>query len=271
MTEGARPSPEADALDERHTADAELAAASAVGTAGGGAISEDSWALSWATRPRLRGWFHAAAAVATVPVTVLAVRRSPKGAARAGVAVFGASYATMLTASAAYHRLPRSAAQARWFRRVDHAAIFGAIAGTWTPVALVILPAPAAAGVIAGVWGTAVAGAATKLSTLEGTRDHARWAYLALGWASVGLIPFVVRRAGWVPLANLVAGGIAYSAGAALLGSKRWPDATWFGHHEAWHVAVLGGGAFHAVAVGQLVTGSTVIAPPPRRRRFRRR
>lgn len=232
---------------------------------------DDGWALSWATRPRLRGWIHAGAAAATVPLAVLAVRRSPRGARRVGVAVFGASYATMLTASAAYHRLPRTAAQARWFRRVDHAAIFGAIAGTWTPVALVVLPAPAAAGVIAGVWGTAVAGAVTKLTTLEGTRDHARWAYLALGWASVGLIPFVVRRAGWVPLANLVAGGVAYSAGAALLGSKRWPDATWFGHHEAWHVAVLGGGAFHAAAVAQLVTGVGTPPPAPNRRRLRRR
>lgn len=234
--------------------------------AAGAPVADDGWALNWATRPRLRGWIHAAAAAATVPITVLAVRRSPRGAKRVGVAVFGASYATMLTASAAYHRLPRSAGQARWFRRVDHAAIFGAIAGTWTPVAIVILPAPAAAGVIAGVWSTALAGAATKLTTLDGTRDHARWAYLALGWASVGLIPFVVRSGGWVPLANLVAGGVAYSAGAALLGSKRWPDARWFGHHEAWHVAVLGGGAFHAAAVAQLVTGVGAPPPPPRRR-----
>lgn len=214
---------------------------------------EDGWALSWSRRPRLRGWIHAGAAAAVVPITVLAARRAPRGAARVGVAVFGASYATMLTASAAYHRLPRSARQARWFRRVDHAAIFGAIAGTWTPVAIVTLPAPAATAVIAGVWGTAAAGAVTKLTTLDGTRDHARWAYLVLGWASVGLIPFVWKRGGWVPLANLVAGGVSYSAGAALLGSNRWPDARWFGHHEAWHVAVLGGGAFHAVAVGQLI------------------
>ncbi len=233
-------------------------------------VAGDSWALNWATRPKLRGWFHVVAAAAVAPVTVLAVRRSPKGAARAGVAVFGASYATMLAASAAYHRLPRSAAQARWFRRVDHAAIFGAIAGTWTPVAIVTLPGPAAAGVIAGVWGTAVAGAATKLSTLEGTRDHARWAYLVLGWASVGLIPFVIRRGGWLPLANLFAGGVAYSAGAALLGSQRWPDATWFGHHEAWHVAVLGGGVLHAVAVGQLIAEQpATIAPVGRRVRRR--
>jgi len=230
---------------------------------------DDGWALSWARRPRLRGWIHAGAAAATVPVTVLAARRAPKGAARVGVAVFGASYATMLTASAAYHRLPRSAAQARWFRRVDHAAIFGAIAGTWTPVAIVTLPGPAAAVPHTPAMTAAAAGAATKLTTLEGTRDHARWAYLALGWASVGLIPFVWRRGGWVPLANLVAGGVSYSAGAALLGSNRWPDARWFGHHEAWHVAVLGGGALHAVAVAQLigapVPGAVIESGRPRR------
>lgn len=217
-------------------------------------INEDEgWADAWARRPKLRGWFHAGAAAIGVPATMVAAQRAPEGRVRTSIAVFGAGYTTMLGASAAYHRLARSPAQARWLRRVDHAAIFAAIAGTWTPIAVIVLPPPATPFVLAGVWASAGAAAVTKLITLEGQRDHVRWAYMVLGWAAVGVFPWVWTVGGWLPLAEILAGGVAYSAGAALMRAKWWEDARWFGTHEAWHVAVLAGGTIHAVAIAQLV------------------
>lgn len=220
-------------------------------------IEEDEgWAEAWARRPKLRGWFHAGAAAIGVPATMVAAQRAPAGRVRVAVSVFGGAYTTMLGASAAYHRLARTPEQARWLRRVDHAAIFGAIAGTWTPIAVLVLPPPVTPFVLAGVWTAAGAAAVTSLTTLEGERDHVRWAYHVLGWAAVGVVPFVWAAGGWVPLVEIIAGGVAYSAGASLMRARFWEDARWFGTHEAWHVAVLAGGTVHAVAIAQLVRAS---------------
>ena len=98
------------------------------------------WAAEWAARPRLRGWQHALAILPAAAGAATLAARATNRRERVAAVAWGAGIVGMLTASASYHRLPRSERTAKVLRRLDHAAIWGAVAGTWTPIALAVLP-----------------------------------------------------------------------------------------------------------------------------------
>jgi hemolysin III len=175
--------------------------------------------------------------------------------ARVGLFVFGGGYSAMLAASAAYHRLPRSERQARWFRRVDHSMIYVAEAATVTPLALLLLPPPLSGAVVGGAWAAAATGATLKLTRLDEERNGGSWLYLAIGWAGAAMAPRVYRRGGPGALAAMAAGGVLYSGGFAVL-AKRRPDPApgVFGYHEVWHTLVLAAGLCHAEMLRRVVT-----------------
>lgn len=159
----------------------------------------------------------------------------------------------MLAASAAYHRLSRSPRQAQWLRRLDHSMIFVAVAGTYTPIVLAVLPKKAAIPAVVGAWTVAAAGALSKLR-LKPSSHSAVWLYIAFGWGGVAATPFVLRKGGAPAVAALAAGGVAYTAGAAVLAAQKpWPSPRFATYHELWHAMTLAGGALHAVAIARLL------------------
>ena len=214
------------------------------------------WVASQAARPKLRGWLHAAAfPLAVAGGTALTLRVRDRRA-RLGLVVFGAGYSAMLAASASYHRLPRSARQAHWLRRVDHSMIYVAEAATVTPLALMVLPSPLAELVVGGAWTAAGAGAAIKMTHLDDERSGGSWLYLAIGWSAAAMAPLVFTRGGKEALAFMAAGGLLYSGGFAVL-AKRWPDPApgVFGYHEVWHGLVLAAGLCHAEMLRRVLAG----------------
>ena len=109
-------------------------------------------------------------------------------AARAGVVVYAAGLCSMLVASTTYHRWVHSLRwRARW-RRADHAMIFMAIAGTATPLCLVVLPRTAAIVTLALLWSAAVFGAVIKLTRWRRGDRLATAMYVGNGWAGVVLV-----------------------------------------------------------------------------------
>src|SRR5687767_10180688 len=94
-----------------------------------------------AQKPRFRGVLHQVAAVVAAGAGLALVSGAPTGRAAAAAAVFAASLVVLFAVSATYHRITWSAGARAWMRRADHAAIFVLIAGTFTPVALLGLPA----------------------------------------------------------------------------------------------------------------------------------
>lgn len=246
----------------------------AIDAASAWAADHAAWAEEWAARPLLRGWLHVGAAGVAVPVGILVARRAPTRATRIACGVWVAGVSTMFATSATYHRGSRGRRSERWLRRADHAAIFGAVAGTWTPIAVASLPPPASTVTLIAVWGAAAAGAVTKFVRLDETRSAGSWAYPTLGWAAVGLAPFVWQRAGWKAIVSMTAGGLAYTIGAVVF-TRQKPDPApgVFGYHEVWHTATLVGAACHAHTVATVVAGHG--SPPARapwwRRRPRRR
>ena len=146
--------------------------------------------------------------------------------------------------STLYHALPRGRAK-RWFNRLDHAAIFVFIAGSYTPFTLGVLSGPWGWSLFGVVWGIATLGVTLKL--IDRWR-HPLWStglYLAMGWVVLAALAPLIDRMPAAGLAWLLAGGLSYTLGAVVFSF----DSRWRYAHALWHLFVLGGSACHFIAV----------------------
>ena len=216
-------------------------AADAAGGAGGGAAGPGG---ARAMAPRLRGVLHAgafpAAAVAGVVLTALA----PTQAARLAAAVYSVTCMALFGVSAAYHRSPPASRRRGLLARLDHVSILLVIAGTYTPLAVLALRGQARLAVLAVIWAGAAGGALARLIWRPAWRPAPRWLitslFIALGWVAVFVLPQLLRDAGALVLALVLAGGMLYSLGAVIYGLKRpHPSPQWFGFHEVFHAMTI--------------------------------
>jgi hemolysin III len=169
-----------------------------------------------------------------------------------GAGVFGGTAMLLYLVSTLYHALPVGRAK-RWLNRLDHAAIYVFIAGSYTPFTLGVLRGPWGWTLFGIVWGIAAIGVTVKL--IDRLR-HPLWStglYVAMGWVVlVAVVPLAQRMSG-AGLAWLVAGGLAYTLGAAVF---------LFDHrvrylHSLWHLFVLAGGVCHFFAALIAAAGSS--------------
>jgi hemolysin III len=183
------------------------------------------------------------ATVAAFPVLVMAAQQRGDPAAIVGASVFATTMVLLYLASTLFHALPRCRAK-RVFQILDHSAIYLLIAGTYTPFTLGVLRGSWGWTLFGIVWGLAVVG--TVLKALGGVRytTLSTWMYLAMGW-----VVLIAAETVWtlVPgwgLFWLVAGGVAYTAGAVFFMAER---IRYF--HFVWHLFVVAGTACHFIAV----------------------
>lgn len=161
-------------------------------------------------------------------------------------AVYGAALVLLYTSSGLYHALRLGERGTRRMRRLDHIMIYLLIAGTYTPVCLVPLRGAWGYGLLATVWGLALAGALCKLWWLQAPRWLSTALYLGLGWLALTAIYPLAMTLPWGGLAWLGLGGLCYSLGAVVYALQRpdpWPGR--FGFHEIWHLMVMAGSFCH--------------------------
>jgi hemolysin III len=205
-------------------------------------------------KPRLRGVFHQWAFVASLVAGAVLVAMAPSARAAAVGGIYGAALAGMFGASALYHRVAWPPSLRPWLRRLDHSMIFVLIAGTSTPVTVLILEGVLPIVVLGVVWGGALAGLVLNLMWISAPRRLIASVYVVLGWVGIVLLPEVVRSAGLAPAALFVAGGALYTAGAAIYMLRRPdPRPAVFGFHELFHVFVIAAAAAHFVAIAAFV------------------
>lgn len=165
-----------------------------------------------------------------------------------GALVFGLSMTAMYTASSLYHALRVSAGVLLGLRRLDHAAIFLFIAGTYTPVVLQAIEPSWKPWAMGLVWGLALSGVLFRVFVLQAPRWLYTLSYMGLGW----LVVFFWPKLHLPPdsVVWLVAGGAAYSLGAINY-ALRWPDPFpgVIGFHGIWHLFVLAGSICMYLAV----------------------
>jgi hemolysin III len=180
------------------------------------------------------------AALAATPMLVLSAVRHGDAGYIVGVSIFAGSMLLLYLASTVYHAWPDGEAKRR-LRRIEHAAIFVLIAGTYTPFTLGALRGTWGWALLGTVWGIAAVG--IGLTLLE--RDRLKTLlYLAMGWLIVVAIVPLWQALGPSGFLWLLAGGLAYTLGVAFFVAKQMRYA-----HFVWHLFVLAGTACHAVAV----------------------
>jgi hemolysin III len=214
-------------------------------------LAEAAGRVAAAIKPRLRGWIHAGMAPLALAWGIVLVALAPPGAPRLAATVFALATTVLFGTSAIYHRGTWSPRANAVLRRLDHSNIFLVIAGTYTPLALLLLPPSTARVLLIVVWGGAVAGIAMRTLWLGAPRWIYVPVYVALGWVAVWFLPAFARSGGASVMWLVIAGGLGYTLGALIYGLKRPnPSPRWFGFHELFHVGTVIGYVCHAVAVG---------------------
>lgn len=209
------------------------------------------------TRPLLRGRLHQVAFIVSIPLGVTLVALGRDGLARAAGAVYAVSLMALYGVSAAYHRLPWSPRARAWMRRLDHSTIFVLIAGSYTPVALLVLRGAWRVSILATVWGVAIVGIALKMTRLERMHRIGPVMYIALGWTAIVALPRILGSVGPASIALMFAGGVLYTAGAVVFSLRR-PDPAprVFGYHEVWHSMVIAASLCHYALMMLLALGA---------------
>ena len=139
-------------------------------------------------------------------------------------------------------------------RRADHSTIFIAIAGSYTPVAVIALHGWARATLLCVVWGGAIVGIALRQLWLDAPKWAITLPYVVVGWAAMLVVPQLVRALGLAGFALLATGGLAYTAGAVVYARKR-PDPVpnTFGYHEVFHALTIVGATVQLAVLAFIV------------------
>ncbi len=160
-------------------------------------------------KPRLRGVSHQYTAYIAAPVGLLLTLKATTRKAAIGSLVYTASLVVLFSISALYHRPTWQPQQRKWMRRLDHAAIFFLIAGTYTPICLLALPGSPGEQLLVTVWTGALIGVAQSLFWVTAPKALVTALYLLLGWAGVKSVG-QLRDTGVLLVA---CGGAAYTLG----------------------------------------------------------
>lgn len=203
-------------------------------------------------RPRLRGLLHEVAFFIALIGTAALIALAHRPQALLGASVYGASLSTLFGVSALYHRGHWSPRVRRWLRRLDHSAIFVLIAGTWTPLCLMIDRGRSLA--LSVAWGGATLGVLQAVFCPRARTWLVAAGAVLLGWASVPFLRQIAQVAGTTGTALLVTGGVIYTLGAIVYALRRPdPAPSVFGYHEVFHALVVIAAACH-FAVVALIT-----------------
>ncbi len=201
-------------------------------------------------RPALRGVIHRGSVPVAICLTVLLATRAPTGGTRAAAIIYGVCVIAMLTVSGIYHLPSLFSRERRLLRRLDHATILVAIAGTYTGVIVLGMSGATQTVLLALVWSIAVTGIVLRMVWFDGPTVLGAVIYLGFGWfLVVHPVAFVQALAG-PELALLAAGGLLYTAGAVIFALGRpnpWPST--FGFHEVWHTCVVAAAFCHWLSI----------------------
>ncbi len=185
-----------------------------------------------------------AAVLAAAGLALIVVLAASTDSAKAvtSVAIYGTTLFLAFLFSSLYHGVWHRSTK-RVLLVLDHISIFLLIAGTYTPITLIVLPQPLGWTLFGVLWGLAAIGIAARLWSRQLTSIHIP-VFLAMGWIGFAWAGTIFEHLGSGGTWLLLAGGFAYSGGVVFYLWRRLPF-----NHAIWHACVLGGGVCHFVAV----------------------
>ncbi|MFV0461600.1 MAG: PAQR family membrane homeostasis protein TrhA [Nostocoides sp.] len=206
-------------------------------------------------KPLLRGWLHAGMAPVALTLGIVLIALASSAAARWAAVVFTATAVLLFGTSAIYHRGEWSPTVTAVLKRLDHSNIFLIIAGSYTPFAL-LLPPDQARTLLVLVWSGALGGVVFRTVWVGAPRWLYTPIYVLLGWVAVFYLRPLLHYGGWAVIVLVVIGGLLYTLGAIVYGTKRpnpWPR--WFGFHEIFHALTVAAFGTHFAAATLVIHG----------------
>ncbi len=160
-------------------------------------------------------------------------------------AIYGFTVFLMFFSSAVYHSINVSFEKEEFFRLLDHIMIYLVIAGSYTPICIIVLEGDWQIGMLIGIWAFAAIGILKKIFWLNAPRWFSTGLYLLMGWLAVLIFPII-----WNELPHwfsywIVIGGLFYSIGAIIYIFEKPNFSERFGFHELWHLFVMAGAFSH--------------------------
>lgn len=186
---------------------------------------------------------------AAVPLLVKA-GLSAGGQHFAAMVIFISSMILLYGASATYHSVNVTGRNLRFFKKIDHMMIFVLIAGSYTPVCLIVLGGQLGYQMLTLVWGIALAGMLVKALWVTCPKWFSSMIYIAMGWVCVLVFGKLWNTLPTAAFLWLLIGGVIYTAGGVIYALKlpifnaKHKD---FGSHEVFHLFVMGGSVCHFI------------------------
>ncbi len=190
---------------------------------------------------------HAVATLLSIYGLVMLVVASRNPVETASTSIFGAMLILLFQSSTLYHAMVNETAK-KVFRKIDHSAIFMLIAGTYTPILLLIVPFPNSVALLAMTWYLSVMGIVFSCITVKFKYINTAL-YLVMGWLSVLLLQKLIELHQPEIIWYLIGGGLFYSLGCIFYLLKKIPFM-----HCIWHLFVVAGAAMHYFAIMALLS-----------------
>jgi hemolysin III len=217
-------------------------------------VEKKPWKLDGHERVRLgkmthpvRGFLHGTAAVASLVGAVLITVLATGGfGERFSLLVFGLSLVALYTVSSLYHSIPWQEVWKDRMQRLDHTMIHVLVAGTFTPIAFIVLDGWLRWITLAVQWGIVAGGAIQKFARENPSRRLSIALSTTQGWLALMLLWPLSQRLPWTAMMLIALGGVLYTGGMVIMVTGRprlWPRV--FSSHEVFHVFVVAGSSVH--------------------------
>jgi len=201
-------------------------------------------------KPKLRGYLHLFALFAVLVAGPVLISASKSTKDTVALSVYVASLVCLFGVSSLYHRGNWSYRARRRFKRLDHATIFFAIAGSYSAVALLVMSGWSQIFVLSLVWVGSVVGITVREVFLDLPKSLIAIPYVVVGWSALFVIPEFWRGLSAPGLLLILFGGVAFTLGATVYGLKKPnPNPKVFGYHEVFHLFTLIGAGFQFAAI----------------------
>ncbi|WP_147536057.1 PAQR family membrane homeostasis protein TrhA [Bacillus marasmi] len=188
--------------------------------------------------------------VALIALVIKAAMKSGSPLAITAVTIFGVSMILLYAASATYHMVIAKDKVIAFLRRLDHSMIFILIAGTYTPFCLITLKGVTGWVLFGIVAGVAFFGVIFKMVWFHCPRWLSTALYLIMGWMVIFVISPLAGNIESMGLALLVIGGIMYTIGGIIYGTKpKFLQSKYMGFHEIFHIFIMLGSLAHFLSI----------------------
>ena len=205
-------------------------------------------------KPLLRGYFHEWMFFISIGACIPLINNSTNSTELVATIVYSIGIFMMFGFSALYHRVNWRPEVLKIMRRLDHSSIFIMIAGSFTPICLLVLPENLGLQLLIIMWVVAGIGILQTFIFTNAPRMIRAGIYLIAGYIAIPYLSVLSSVMGFTNFSLTVAGGTIYSVGAISYGLK-FPDFSpkYFGYHEFFHVLISLAAILHFIVIYSLV------------------